>query len=134
MGISGVMTGLFGYASALGVLAASVPLFFVEAVFRAQGFVALLEDRTESRGAANSVATFIYSAVSALGTVAASFPWGNFVTGIMVVTLGCTVTAAGIWLYLTKKTPPAEALSRELAARRLRRRSAFGVLPWRPPP
>ncbi len=103
MGISGVMTGLFGYASALGVLAASVPLFFVEAVFRAQGFVALLEDRTESRGAANSVATFIYSAVSALGTVAASFPWGNFVTGIMVVTLGCTVTAAGIWLYLTKK-------------------------------
>lgn len=33
-----------------------------------------------------------------------------------------------------QETPPAEALSRELAARRLRRRSAFGVLPWRPPP
>ena len=85
------------------MLVASVPLFFVEAVFRAQGFVALLEDRAESRGAANSVATFLYSAISALGTVAASLPWGNFVTGVMVITLGCTVVAAAIWLYLTKK-------------------------------
>ena len=70
MGISGVMIGLFGYASALGVLAASVPLFFVEAVFRAQGFVALLEDRTESRGAANSVATFIYLSLIHISNVA----------------------------------------------------------------
>ena len=103
MGASGVMTGLFGYSSAWGVLVASVPLFFVEAIFRAQGFVALLEDRTESRGAANSVATFLYSAVSALGTVAASFPWGNFVTGVMVITLGCTVVASGVWLCLAKR-------------------------------
>lgn len=103
MGASGIMTWLFGYASAVGLLIASVPLFFVEAIFRAQGFVALLEDRTESRGAANSIATFLYSAVSALGTVAASLPWGNFITGIMVITLGCTAISAGIWIYLSKK-------------------------------
>ncbi len=103
MGASGVMAGLFGSASAWGMLAASVPLFFVEAIFRSQGFVALLENRAESRGAANSVATFLYSAVSALGTVAASLPWGSFVTGVACITLGCAALAVGIWLCLTKR-------------------------------
>ena len=115
MGISGVMIGLFGYASALGVLAASVPLFFVEAVFRAQGFVALLEDRTESRGAANSVATFIYSAVSALGTVAASFPLGQLRHGHHGRHAGLHRYGGGHLALSDQETPPAEALSRELS-------------------
>lgn len=100
---SGVMFLAIGPLGAVWVFVSSVPLFFMESIFRAQGFVALTENRERSRGAANSVATFIYSAISSVGTEIASLPWPTPLIGVGVILLSCAAASFAIWGILAKR-------------------------------
>lgn len=101
--VSGLMFLFVGPLGAIWVFISSVPLFFMESIFRAQGFVALTENRPHSRGAANSIATFLYSAVSSVGTEIASLPWPTPLFGVGIILLSCAFASLIIWSILAKR-------------------------------
>lgn len=103
LALSGILFLTIGPLGALWVFAASIPLFFTESIFRAQGFVALTENRVRSRGTANSLATFIYSVISSIGTEIASLSWPTPLFGAAVIIIDCAVVSLALWGILAKR-------------------------------
>ncbi len=99
---SGILASLFGSISAMAITLSFVPVFIAEGMFRSQGFIVLLENREEMRGAASSAGNFFFSVISSLGTVFATLPWLTYSFGLGVISIACGLISMTLWLYLLK--------------------------------
>ncbi len=111
--LSGALALATGSLSALAITLSFVPVFLAEGMFRSQGFIVLLENRDEMRGAASSAANFFYSIFSSLGTVLATLPWLSYELGLGAISLGCGLIAMALWVYLLRSGKAPERYRRE---------------------
>ncbi|WP_350454546.1 MFS transporter [Slackia heliotrinireducens] len=98
MGMAFVIMALWGQNGPWVFFAALVPFALSEGIARPLAFVILLRQPPELVGSASSLANFLYSVLTSLGTVVATAGWSNFVLANAVI-MGVSFAAMAA-LYL----------------------------------
>ena len=94
-----VLFGTVGPKAPILFLIAMIPVFLAEGIIRTLGTVEVLNRYHDEAGSASAVFGFAMLIISVPATAVATIGWGSFITGLTVITGGCTLAAALLWIY-----------------------------------
>ena len=94
-----VLFGTVGSKAPVLFLIAMIPVLLAEGIIRTLGTVEVLNRYHDEAGSASAVFGFAMLIISVPATAIATVGWGSFIMGLTVITGGCAIVAALLWIY-----------------------------------
>ena len=95
--LSAVLLVVMGPLHPVLLLVAFLPYALSEGIARPAAYLVLLDQPPEIVGTASALGNFSYGVITALATVAATFPWPTFTIGLIVLMAASSVVAVVLY-------------------------------------
>ncbi|RHW38743.1 Bcr/CflA family efflux MFS transporter [Lysinibacillus yapensis] len=104
--LSGVAVVLFGKLAPIALLLSFIPFSFVTSMIRPLAINTLLNQQNSDTGSAASLINFGFTLMGSFGMVLGTLPWPNFISGLGIMAMVCSLISLVGWLLFKKIATP----------------------------
>jgi len=100
--VSGILLVTVGKLAPVAFLIGFIPFTVMESVLRPAGLSVLLDQQEGDTGSASSLINFVQSALWSFGLILGVLPWSNYIDGLGISILACTLVCILSWIVLLR--------------------------------